>query len=81
MNGAIIGMNSTVGSDIDSYSIAVGNPAKVIRKRFDEEMIALLEKLCWWDKSIDEILNLIPILTCSDTEYVKAELKFYPGMI
>lgn len=80
-NGAIIGMNSTVGSNIESYSIAVGNPARVIRKRFDDEMISLLEKLKWWDKSIDEILNLIPILTCSDTECVKNEIKNYSGMI
>ena len=80
-NGAIIGMNSTVGSNIDSYSIAVGDPARVIRRRFDDEMISLLEKLCWWDKSIDEILNLIPILTCSDTEHVKNEIKIYLGML
>ena len=80
-NGAIIGMNSTVGSNIESYSIVAGNPAKVIRKRFDDEMISLLEKLKWWDKSVNEILKLIPILTCSDTERVKNEIKNYLGMI
>ena len=80
-DGAIIGMNSTVGNNIESYSIVAGNPAKVIRKRFDDEMISLLEKLKWWDKSINEILNLIPILTCSDTERVKNEIKNYLSML
>lgn len=42
-NGAIIGTNATVASHIPPYCIAVGNPAKVIRKRFDEETIDLLE--------------------------------------
>jgi virginiamycin A acetyltransferase len=52
----------------------VGNPASVLRKRFDEELIDLLLQFKWWDKSIDEINALIPILTCSDLERVKAEL-------
>ncbi|MDE6476650.1 MAG: transferase [Mycoplasmoidaceae bacterium] len=44
-DGAIIGLNSTVASDIPPYSIAVGNPAKVIKKRFDDELIKILLKL------------------------------------
>ena len=38
-DGAIIGANSVVGSNISPYTIVAGNPAKVIRKRFDEELI------------------------------------------
>ena len=52
-----------------------GNPAKVIRKRFDEELIDLLLRFKWWDKSITDINELIPILTCSDLEKVREELK------
>lgn len=74
-NGAIIGLNSVVGSDIPPYSVAVGNPAKVIRKRFDDELIQIMEQLKWWDKSIEEINNLIPILSCSDLDKVKEELS------
>lgn len=65
-NGVIIGANSVVGSHIDDYTIVVGNPAKVLRKRFDDEMIELLLRFRWWDKSVDEINQLIPTLTCSD---------------
>lgn len=41
-DGAIIGTESVVGSDVESYTIVAGNPAKPIRKRFDEELISLL---------------------------------------
>lgn len=74
-DGAIIGANSVVGSDIDPYTIVAGNPARVLRKRFDDELIALMLRFRWWDKSIEEINALIPILTCSDLVRVKAELE------
>lgn len=74
-DGAIIGANSIVASDVAPYTIVAGNPAKLIRKRFDDELTALLLKFKWWDKSIDEINSLIPILTSGDLKKVKAELK------
>ena len=74
-DGAIIGANSVVGSDVDPYTIVIGNPAKVLRKRFDDTLIRLLLRFKWWDRSVDEINSLIPILTCSDLEKVRAELK------
>lgn len=74
-DGAIIGANSVVGTKVAPYTIVAGNPAKVIRKRFDEELIDLMLRFKWWDKSIREINSLIPILTCSDLEKVREELK------
>ena len=74
-DGAIIGANSVVGSDVEAYSIVVGNPARLLRKRFDDELIELLLKFKWWDKSIEEINKLIPILTNSDLEKVRKEIK------
>ncbi len=53
----------------------IGNPAKVLRKRFDDELIGLLLKFKWWDKSIEEINALIPILTSSDLEKVREEIE------
>jgi len=73
-DGVIIGAESVVGSNIEPYSIAVGNPAKIVRKRFDDEMIELLLKFKWWNLSIDKINELIPLLHNSNLEYVKERL-------
>ncbi len=78
-DGAIIGANSIVGRDVDPYTIVAGNPVRVIRKRFDDELIALMEIFKWWDMDIDTINGLIPLLTSSDLETVKAELKKRTG--
>ena len=74
-DGAIIGANSVVGHDVPPYTIVAGNPARVLRKRFDDELIDLLERFRWWDRPVDEINALIPLLTSSDLEKVRAELK------
>jgi virginiamycin A acetyltransferase len=74
-DGAIIGANSVVAKDIPPYSVAVGNPCRVVRKRFDDDLIELLLKFKWWDKSIEEINALIPILTSSDLEKVREEIE------
>ena len=74
-DGAIIGANSVVGQNIEPYTIAVGNPATVLRKRFDDELIELLLRFKWWDKSIDDINEMIPLLTCSKLDKVKEEIK------
>ena len=74
-DGAIIGANSVVGSNVEPYTIVAGNPAKPIRKRFGDELIEIMEKLKWWNKSIEEINHLIPLLTSSNLEKVKEELS------
>ena len=74
-DGAIIGANSVVGSDVDPYTIVAGNPARVLRKRFDDELIDLMLRFKWWDKSIEQINALIPTLTSSDLDTVRKNLK------
>lgn len=76
-DGAIIGTNATVASDIPPYAVAVGNPARVIRRRFDDETIELLERLAWWNKPIEEIDALMPILTNPDIDELKRIIKKY----
>ena len=74
-DGAIIGANSVVGSDVPPYTIVVGNPAREIRKRFDDDLIRLMLDFKWWDKSVEEINQLIPLLTSGNLEKVKAEIS------
>lgn len=74
-NGAIIGANSVVASDVDPYAVVVGNPARQTRKRFEEDFILLLERVRWWDRSVEEINALIPLLTSRDLEMARSELE------
>ena len=74
-DGAIIGANSVVAKDVPPYCVVAGNPATVKKKRFDDELVSILEKFRWWDKSAEEINSLIPILSCGDLEKVKKELR------
>ena len=54
-DGAIIATGAVVTRDVAPYEIVGGNPAQLIRKRFDEETIKFLLQLKWWDWSIDKI--------------------------
>lgn len=58
-NGAIIGAGSIVTKDVPPYAIVAGNPARILRYRFDEETIEQLLQISWWDKSDDFIRERI----------------------
>lgn len=47
--GAVIGAGSVLTKDVPPYEIWAGNPAKFIRKRFQESVISKLEQIRWWD--------------------------------
>lgn len=70
-NGAIIAANSVVTKNIPAYHIAGGNPCKMIRKRFDDELIGYLENLRWWDWSPEKIFSNLEILCSGDLEKIK----------
>ena len=60
-HGAVVGMGSVVTKDIPPYEIWAGNPAKLIRKRFDDETIEKLLATKWWelpDEKLKEIGDL-----------------------
>lgn len=61
-NGAIIAAGAVIVKDVPAYSIVAGNPAKVVKMRFDDQTIKRLQKIAWWDWDIDKInRNLVTI--------------------
>lgn len=70
-NGAIIGANSVVARDIPAYHVAVGNPCRIIKKRFEDELIEYLEKLQWWDWEDKKIFDNLEILCSGDIQKIK----------
>ncbi|GAL30930.1 chloramphenicol acetyltransferase [Vibrio variabilis] len=67
-HGSIVGAKSVVSSDIPPYSVAVGNPAKVVKARFTQEEQAILLDLAWWDWDIAHIEQAMPILVKGDIQ-------------
>lgn len=73
-NGAIIGARSVVRGVVPPYAIVAGMPAKVLRYRFSDEVIAELQKMSWWDWSDDKIKRKIPLLMMSpDIELIRGD--------
>jgi len=58
-NGAVIGSGAIVTKDVPPYAIAVGNPAKVIRYRFDDVTIARLQDIAWWNWDHEKVKNAL----------------------
>ena len=70
-DGAIIAANSLVAKDIPPYHIAGGNPCKIIKKRFDDELIECLLSMKWWDWPADEIFEHLEVLCSGDLGKIK----------
>lgn len=70
-DGAIIAANSVVASDIPPYCVAGGNPCRIIRKRFDDELIAYLLDLKWWDWPPEKIMRNLEKLCSGDLHEIR----------
>lgn len=54
-NGAVLAANSLITKNVEPYSIVSGSPAKHARFRFDEETIAKLQEIAWWNWNDEKI--------------------------
>ena len=62
-NGAIIASKSVVTNDVPAYAVVGGNPAKIIKQRFDDKTINALLSIAWWDWSSDKITAHLDAIT------------------
>ena len=70
-DGAIIATKSVVTKDVPPYSIVGGNPAKVIRQRFESAQIDLLLQLEWWNWPLEKITRHVQHLTDANIAILK----------
>jgi chloramphenicol O-acetyltransferase type B len=61
-DGAVVGARCVVARDIPSYGVVVGNPARLIRKRFSDEIIDRLLEVRWWDWDEARVRQFLPLL-------------------
>lgn len=72
-NGAIISSQSVVTTDVPAYTIVGGNPAKVIKKRFSDEIVCELEKLAWWDWPVEKITKHLTAIMSNDIKTLRTK--------
>jgi chloramphenicol O-acetyltransferase type B len=76
-DGAVVGAHAVVGKNVAPYAIVVGNPAREIRKRFDDETIRELLEIRWWDLDDAVISQLLPLLMNTDVAALIKAVKQY----
>lgn len=68
--GAVLGMGAVVTKNVDPYTVVAGNPAKIIKKRFDNKIIQSLLETEWWNKDDVELSKLGPYINDPE-EFIK----------
>lgn len=68
-DGAVVGAGAVVSRDVPAYAVVVGNPARIIKYRFDSSLIEYLLRLRWWDWPINKIRGWQPLLIDVDGQH------------
>lgn len=81
-HGAVIAANSTVTKDVPAYAVVAGNPARVVKRRFSEELVARLLASRWWDYDPAQLFETTDLeLSLSWIEDGKLDRKTFSSII
>lgn len=67
-NGAIIAAKAVISKDVPDYAIVGGNPARIIRMRFDENTIRRLLNIAWWNQDASWITQHLRLINSTDVD-------------
>lgn len=70
--GAVVAAGAVVTKPVPAYAIVAGNPARVIKMRFEDAIIHKIEETRWWKMSLDQLQELIrtnPVLAFEPSRY------------
>lgn len=75
-NGAVIAANSVITKDVPAYAVVAGNPAKIVKMRFKDEICADLERIAWWNYDLKRLSlvkgELFKRVIKEPSEFIKA---------
>lgn len=74
-DGAIVAAHSIVTKDVEPYTVVGGNPARAVKKRFDQELTDMLLALHWWDFPPEKLADFLPVLCNENLDEVRAAIK------
>jgi virginiamycin A acetyltransferase len=70
-DGAVIGAKSVVTRDVPAYAVAAGNPARVVRTRFADDIVRRLLAVAWWNWPAETVSRNIPAIVGADIEVLE----------
>jgi virginiamycin A acetyltransferase len=74
-HGAIVAARSVVTADVPPYTIVGGNPARVVKPRFDESTVSRLLRIAWWDWDAARVTRHLEQIVGTDLEALEAAAR------
>jgi acetyltransferase-like isoleucine patch superfamily enzyme len=70
-NGAVVAGHAVVSKSVPPYAVVAGNPARIVKIRFDDATVARLEACRWWDLPHDVICHVLAPHICHVDKFVR----------
>lgn len=71
-DGAVVSAGAVVVKDVEPYRVVGGNPARTLKKRFDDATVAALREIRWWDWDVEKIETHLDVIKGSDLAALRA---------